>query len=294
MKSILGFLASGLFALFAALVIAALQIGGVISMAVVKILLVVAWLVGVGGIVLSGIMLAHPPRHKIVVSGGAAIILGGLLLWLNSWIAAHGPRTIPAPISAGSASASVPIMTKPAPPEPAREQKPQRKLAQETPKDKISPKPKAETTDRSVKIGGRAQVTNSAIATGEHAQATVVAPSLWNIDEGHAATMIDAISKYEPQSVAVSSTSSENHPLVRKIVATISAAKWRAFGGSAMLLEDEPTIGLSVRASTKANEAAARALVKALTDAGIRVPKGLEHRANDSNADIEIVVGSRP
>ena len=123
---------------------------------------------------------------------------------------------------------------------------------------------------------------------------TVVAPSLWNIDEGHAATMIDAISKYEPQSVAVSSTSSENHPLVRKIVATISAAKWRAFGGSAMLLEDEPTIGLSVRASTKANEAAARALVKALTDAGIRVPKGLEHRANDSNADIEIVVGSRP
>ena len=76
LKSILGFLASGLFALFAALVIAALQIGGVISMAVVKILLVVAWLVGVGGIVLSGIMLAHPPRHKIVVSGGAAIILG--------------------------------------------------------------------------------------------------------------------------------------------------------------------------------------------------------------------------
>lgn len=96
MSNLQGLLASGALALFVTLLIAALALGGVISMAAVRVCLFLAWVVGIVGILASESFLAQPLEHKKLISAGLGIVLAAVLFGFDRWIESYGSK-LPAP-----------------------------------------------------------------------------------------------------------------------------------------------------------------------------------------------------
>lgn len=97
MKGLRGLLASAIVALFASLIIAALEVGGVINMVAVRVLLALAWCVGSVGVGVSESLTKHPPYRKAIIIMSAAVLLGLALVPLSFWIEANGPHPALAP-----------------------------------------------------------------------------------------------------------------------------------------------------------------------------------------------------
>ena len=87
-----GFLGSAVSGLFCTLIIAALAVGGVINMALVRVFLSLAGIVAASGMVISLVFLAAPPRRKVVIGCVGILTLIGGLISLHQWIKRNGPN----------------------------------------------------------------------------------------------------------------------------------------------------------------------------------------------------------
>jgi hypothetical protein len=86
--------------------IAGLQFYGVISIALGRICFLIAWFIGVAGIVFSEWLWQRRIRDKIVVGISAAFIFGLCLFFLDKWAKANGPTTNAAPEATSATSAT--------------------------------------------------------------------------------------------------------------------------------------------------------------------------------------------
>jgi len=88
-----GFIGSPVLALFGTLIIAALAVGGVINMPLVKFLLVLALVIATSGMFLSLMLFAEPPRKtKVWIASLSIAILAADLFCLDLWIERNGPN----------------------------------------------------------------------------------------------------------------------------------------------------------------------------------------------------------
>jgi hypothetical protein len=87
-----GVVTSAVVALFVGFIAAALSAGGVISMAVVRVCLIAAFIVGTVGVVLSEVVSSKPRLSRIGIVVGVSLLLAASLYALDRWIEMRGTR----------------------------------------------------------------------------------------------------------------------------------------------------------------------------------------------------------
>jgi hypothetical protein len=90
------------FTVVLALILGALSVSGVINMEAVRVLLFIAWLVGIAGVVGSEIVCSRPWKHYVSIGLIFAVVFGGGLILLDQWIvrtkAEQDARATPPPL----------------------------------------------------------------------------------------------------------------------------------------------------------------------------------------------------
>jgi hypothetical protein len=116
---------SAAFTAVMALILAALSIYGIINMGAARVLLFIAWLIGIAGVVGSEIVCSKPWKHYVSIGLIFAVVFGGSLIWLDQWAARtkaeQDARTTVPPLPRG-------ITNPPAPPAIAFVKTPKRLL----------------------------------------------------------------------------------------------------------------------------------------------------------------------
>lgn len=107
-KLLRGILASAVVTLFLGGIWEYLTLAGVISMGLARVFLVIAWIVGVAGVIVSELVWKKSLKHRALIGAGVAVLLGAAFLGLDRWAIHH--RSSQAEVVQGTKEVSPPTM----------------------------------------------------------------------------------------------------------------------------------------------------------------------------------------